>query len=76
MGKGQYNSPRNAGPASRKASDAGIDMFELEENLRLTPWERLIKHDNKLKELLEYEAFMEKLHRGWKFIQSSYGYPS
>jgi hypothetical protein len=74
MGKGNYNCPPDAGPAWREASEAGLDMFELEENLRLSPWERLIKHDKKLNELLAFEAFVEKLQRGWKFIQSHYGY--
>jgi hypothetical protein len=45
-------------------------MEELEANLRLTPWERMQKHDKKLNEWLEFEAFLEKLERGRNFIKS------
>jgi len=45
MGKGNYVCPPDAGPAWREAYEAGCDMEELEANLRLTPWERLLKHD-------------------------------
>ena len=73
-GKGQYNCPSDAGPAWREAHAAGFDMFELEQNLRLTPWERLVKHQKKLNEWLEFEAFMNTVQRGWNFIQSQHGY--
>jgi len=46
-------------------------MQELEANLRLTPWERLLKHDKLLSEWLQFETFMEKIYRGWKFVKSS-----
>lgn len=72
MGKGNYVCPPDAGPAWREAYEAGCDMEELEANLRLTPWERLLKHDKKLNELLEFEAFMEKFRCGWNFIQSQH----
>jgi hypothetical protein len=45
-------------------------MHELEANLRLAPSERMLKHDGKLTEWLEFEAFMEHLTRGWTFIHS------
>ena len=48
----------------------GVDMHELEENLRLSPWERLVKHDKKRNEWLQFEAFMTDLQRGWNFIRS------
>ena len=48
-------------------------MAELEENLRITPEERLAKHDKKRAEWLEFEAFIEKLQRGWKFIRLNHG---
>lgn len=69
---GAYSMSPDAGPAWREACEAGCDMEELEANLRLTPWERLLKHDKKLNELLEFEAFMEKLRSGWNFIQSQH----
>ena len=74
MGKGNYVCPPDAGPHWRAAYEAGCDMEELEANLRLTPEERMLKHDRKLNEWLEFKAFMEKLGRGWNFIQSQHGY--
>ena len=73
MGKGHYVCPPDAGPAWRAAYEAGCDMEELEANLRLTPEERLIKHDKRLNEWLEFEALMETLRRGKKFIKSHHG---
>jgi hypothetical protein len=75
MGKGNYVCPPDAGPEWRAACEAGCDMEELEANLRLTPWERLLKHDRKLNGLLEFEAFMEKVCRGWSFIKSQHVHP-
>jgi len=73
MGKGNYVCPLDAGPAWREAYEAGCDMEELEANFQFTPWERLVKHDKKLNELLEFDAFTEQLQRGWNFIQSQHG---
>jgi len=70
MGKSNYVCPPDAGPAWRDAFEAGCDMKELEANLRLTPWERIQKHDRKLNEWLEFEAFLEKLERGQIFLKS------
>ena len=75
MGKGNYVCPHDAGPAWRAAYEASCDMEELEATLRLTPEERLLKHDKKRNELLEFEAFMEKIQRGWNLIQSQHGNP-
>ena len=75
-GKGNYVCPPDAGPAWREAYEAGCDMEELEANLRLTQWERMLKNDKLVNELIEFEAFMEKLQRGWKYIQSYHGNPS
>ena len=69
---GKYVCPPDAGPAWRAAYEAGCDMAELEENLRLSPWERLEKHDKLLNEWLEFEAFMETLYRGWAFVKSAH----
>jgi hypothetical protein len=68
--KGIYVCPTDAGPAGRAAFDAGIDMEEIETNLRLTTEERLVKHDKLLNEWLQFEAFMEQIYDGWKFIKS------
>jgi len=73
MGKGKYDCPVDAGPSWREACNAGFGMFELEENLKLTNWERLLKHDKKLNELPEFEAFMATTQRGWDFVQSQHG---
>ncbi|MGA3179013.1 MAG: hypothetical protein ABSF38_01575 [Verrucomicrobiota bacterium] len=45
---GEYLMPPDAGPAWRAAFAAGIDMSLLEENLRRTPWERLLANDRAL----------------------------
>ena len=45
---GAYVMPDDAGPAWREAFEAGIDMSLLEENLRRTPWERLLANDSAL----------------------------
>ena len=73
MGKGRYVCPPDAGPAWRAAFEAGYDMHELEANLRLTPSERMLKHDRKLVEWLEFEAFMEHPTGGWDLIHTTYG---
>ena len=70
MGSGKYECPPDAGPAWRECCEMGVDMHELEENLRLSPWERLVKHDKKRNEWLQFEAFMTDLQRGWNFIRS------
>ena len=75
MGKGNHVCPPDADPAWREAYEAGCDMEEVEANLLLTPWERLFKHDKKLNELLEFEAFMERIQRGWNFINPQHGNP-
>jgi hypothetical protein len=45
---GKYVCPPDAGPAWRAAMDAGIDMSLIEENLRRSPWERLLANDSVL----------------------------
>ena len=72
---GRSECPPDAGPAWRECREMGVDMHELEENLRLTPWERLVKNDKLLNEWLHFEAFMEELNRGWNFIRLQHGHP-
>lgn len=43
-----YVCPPDAGPAWRTAHESGLDMSLIEENLRLTPWERLLANDRAL----------------------------
>lgn len=45
---GEYVMPPDAGPAWRAAVAAGIDMSIVEENLKLSPWERLLANDRAL----------------------------
>jgi hypothetical protein len=45
---GEYVMPLDAGPAWRAAYAAGIDMSLIEENLKLSPWERLLANDRAL----------------------------
>jgi|1185.fasta_scaffold1705402_2 hypothetical protein len=42
---GEYKIPADAGPAWREAARMGMDMALLEENLKLTPWERLLRNN-------------------------------
>ena len=50
---GAYVCPPDAGPAWRAAYEAGIDVSLIEENLRLTPEERLERHQHALDMILE-----------------------
>jgi hypothetical protein len=45
---GKYVMPPDAGPAWRAACADGIDMALIEENLRRTPWERMLANDRAL----------------------------
>jgi hypothetical protein len=45
---GEYLMPPNAGPAWRAAFASGIDMSLIEENLKRSPWERLLANDSAL----------------------------
>jgi hypothetical protein len=45
---GEYAMPPDAGPAWRAAHEAGIDMSLIEENMKRTPWERLLANDRAL----------------------------
>jgi hypothetical protein len=76
MGKGDYICPPDAGPAWRKAFELGYDMEELETNIKLTPEERLDRHERKMKEWMGFEIFMELMYRGESFIRRQHGYPS
>ncbi|MEY2429661.1 MAG: hypothetical protein QOJ40_2546 [Verrucomicrobiota bacterium] len=67
--KATYVCPPDAGPAWRAAWEAGFDMAEIEENLRLTPEQRMEKHQRILDEFLDREHFLEVLRRGRSFIQ-------
>jgi hypothetical protein len=69
--KKSYVCPPDAGPAWRAAYDAGCDMEALEENLRLTPEQRLEKHQRMLDAHLERERLLQKLLRG-KFAQKQH----
>jgi len=54
-----YVCPPDAGPAWRAAYEAGIDMAELEENLRLTPEQRIEKHQRMLDRHFERENLLK-----------------
>jgi hypothetical protein len=45
---GKYLMPPDAGPAWRAAFAAGMDMSLIEENLKRSPWERLLANDSAL----------------------------
>lgn len=45
---GEYSMPPDAGPAWRAACADGIDMSLIEENLKRSPWERLMANDRAL----------------------------
>jgi len=65
-----YVCPPDASPAWREAYEAGCDMAAIEDNLRLTPEERLEKHGQRVVEHLKREEFLESLRRGLDFIKS------
>lgn len=71
----EYLCPKDAGPAWREACEAGFDMAELEDNLKLSPEERLRKHSLKRAEHLKREEFLKFLRFGWNLIQSYHGHP-
>jgi hypothetical protein len=50
-----------------------VEITPFEEFLRLTPEERLRQNDIMANRLLDLEAFMEKIYRGWNFIKSQHG---
>jgi len=45
---GEYLMPPDAGPAWRAAFESGLDMSLIEENLKRSPWERLLSNDRAL----------------------------
>ena len=45
---GEYIMPPDAGPAWRAAAEYGFDMSLIEENLKRSPWERLLANDSAL----------------------------
>jgi hypothetical protein len=51
------------GPAWKEAEAAGFDMSLVEENLRMTPWERMVQHDRALRTAIMLREAMEK-HNG------------
>jgi hypothetical protein len=53
-----------------------VEIAPFEEFLRLTPEKRLRQNDIMANRLLDLEAFMEKVYRGWNFIQSYHVNPS
>jgi hypothetical protein len=53
---GEYCMPLEAGPAWRAAFAKGIDMSLIEENLRRSPWERLLANDSALKLIRSIEG--------------------
>ncbi|MDB6122876.1 MAG: hypothetical protein JWQ71_1869 [Pedosphaera sp.] len=67
-----YVCPPNAGPAWRAAYEAGYDMAEIEDNLRLTPMERLQKNELQRADHIKREEFLKIFQRGWNFIQKKH----
>jgi len=67
--------PPDAGPAWRAAYEAGYDMAEIEDNLKLTPEERLEKHSRNLAEYVKQEEFLDFLQYGRNFIQKHHVNP-
>jgi hypothetical protein len=63
-----YVCPPDAGPAWRAAFEAGADMAGLEDNLKLSPEERLNKHARLLNDFLKREQFFDNMRRGWELV--------
>jgi hypothetical protein len=66
--KKPYVCPSDAGPAWRAAYEAGCEMTALEENLRLTPEERIEKLQRMLDAHFERERLSQKLIRGQQLV--------
>lgn len=49
---GEYQMPPDAGPAWRAAFEAGEDMTQIEDNLALTPEERILRLQSAVNSLL------------------------
>jgi hypothetical protein len=64
-----YVCPPDAGPAWRAAYEAGCDMAELEDNLKLTPEERLEKNNREMADHLKRERFFNLLRHGQDFAR-------
>ncbi len=45
---GKYVMPGDAAPAWRDACEAGVDISLIEDNLKRSPWERLVANDRAL----------------------------
>ena len=57
--------PITSQPSAWKAAeDHGFDMSLVEDNLRLTPWERILRHSLALATALTLREAMEKRHAG------------
>jgi hypothetical protein len=67
----EYVCPQDAGPAWRAAYEAGFDMAELDDNLKLSPWERLQKNDRLLADQRKRENFLKIFGSGVKLIHLS-----
>ncbi len=50
--------------AWQAAEEYGFDMSLVEDNLRLTPWERICRHSRALNMALTLREAMEKCHAG------------
>ena len=50
--------------AWQAAEEYGFDMSLVEDNLRLTPWERIRRHSRALATALTLREAMEKCHAG------------
>ena len=48
------------GPAWKEVEAAGFDMSLVEENLRMTPWERIVQHDRALRTAIMLREALEK----------------
>jgi hypothetical protein len=52
--------PRELTEAERRAVEYGIDLSLIDENLRLTPLERIRQHDAAVGEILELQRIREE----------------
>jgi hypothetical protein len=68
--KKPYVCPPDAGPAWRAAYESGLDMEALEENLKLTPEQRLKNLQRMLDAHFERERLLEKLNRGLRLVHN------
>ena len=62
MAAKEHTKRKEARSAWQEAEAAGFDMSLVEENLRMTPWERLLDHGRAMQTAMELQSALKKRH--------------